>query len=290
MAQLLLVDFAIGPPGTPVPDDFYTPEGVRVTLPAASKLTMFGAKVGIEVPEKVGLTLPASATEVDVRGAAGANPPVALFIAPDGTLLKAFLTIKQPDHSIAAHYVSADPIARVELVYPNGEGVMFTLAALLGSAVPFFMRQVELTVIDPGVCQAIVYGETGTIEATEEQLPGLAEARRFIAGVAYKRNGSGMAKPKYPTPDELKQPFIKRAWDRCKKAADDAKNDDVGKCKHFVIWYSDDNGKTPSKKPTEIPDKWPYEQVDKIKGSWGPYEVNELGKDNIYVIKYCGVP
>jgi hypothetical protein len=171
-----------------------------------------------------------------------------------------------------------------------------TLTALTYKAVPKIMGRRIITAalrpegLDPDVCQAIVYGETGTIEAKEAQLDGLAEARRFIAGVAYKRSGSGLAKPKYPSSDELKQPFIKRAWDRCKTAAQDAKNDDVGTCKHFVIWYSDDNGKTPSKQPKEIEDKWPYEQTDKIKKSWGPYKVNELGKDNIYVIQYCGVP
>jgi hypothetical protein len=146
-----------------------------------------------------------------------------------------------------------------------------TLAALTYKAVPKIIghrvitRALRPEALDAGVCQAIVYGETGTIEAKETQLDELAEARRFIAGVAYKRNGSGLAKPKYPSADELKQPFIKRAWDRCKTAAQDAKDDDVGTCKHFVIWYSDDGGKTPSKQPKEIEDKWPYEQTDKIK-------------------------
>lgn len=171
-----------------------------------------------------------------------------------------------------------------------------TLTALIYKAVPkvaerrLVVQSLVSGPLDPAVCQAIVYGETGTIEAKEGQLDGLAEARRFIAGVAYKRNGSGVADPKYPTADELKQPFIKRAWDRCKIAAQDAMNDDVATCKHFVVWYSDDGGKTPSKQPRKIEDDWPYEQTDKIKKSWGPYKVNELGKDNIYVIKYCGVP
>jgi hypothetical protein len=144
--------------------------------------------------------------------------------------------------------------------------------------------------ISVSVCQGIVYAETGTIEAKAEQLTGLAEARRFIAGVAYKRDGTGVAKPKYPSDHDLQQPFIKRAWDRCSTAANDAQKDDVGDCKHFVIWYSDDNGKTPSHKPTEIQQPWPYDQSDKIKKSWGPYKVNELNGSNIYVFKYCGVP
>jgi hypothetical protein len=88
----------------------------------------------------------------------------------------------------------------------------------------------------------------------------------------------------------LKQPFIKKAWAGCKTAADNAQNDDVGDCKNFVIWYSDDNGKTPSHEPKEIPDSWPYDQADKITKSWGAYKVNELNGSNIYVFKYCGVP
>jgi hypothetical protein len=166
-----------------------------------------------------------------------------------------------------------------------------TAGALTYRAIPFTGRALgRAGMLDPDVCQAIVYGETGTIEVTQDQLEGLAEARRFIAGVAYKRNGLGLAKPKYPTSDELKQPFIRNAWTRCKTAAQDAKDDEVGTCNHFVIWYSDDAGKTPSKKPKRIRDNWPYDNANKIKKSWGPYTVNELGQDNIYVIQYCGVP
>ncbi|WP_205908955.1 hypothetical protein [Metarhizobium album] len=139
------------------------------------------------------------------------------------------------------------------------------------------------------VCQAIVYAETGTVEVTDDsKLPDLAAARRFIAGVAYKRGGSGVAKPKYPSADELKQPFIKKAWERCGQAAKDAAADDVGNCKHFVIWYSDD-GRTPSRTPSSMPASWPYDEKDKITQAWGPYKVNVLGADNIYVMKYCGV-
>jgi len=117
------------------------------------------------------------------------------------------------------------------------------------------------------------------------------DARRFIAGVAYKRNGGGMAPPKIPTESELQNPNTKAIWELCLTAAKDAANDDVGKCKNFVVWYSDDSGKTPSKSPSEIKDKWPYDQIDKIKESWGPFTSPITPKgDNIYVIKYCGVP
>lgn len=82
----------------------------------------------------------------------------------------------------------------------------------------------------------------------------LKEARRFIAGVAYKRNGSGMVPPKIPSDQELKNPNTKAIRDRCMTAASDAANDDVKICKHFVIWFFDGDGKTPSKKPEKIPD------------------------------------
>ncbi len=144
------------------------------------------------------------------------------------------------------------------------------------------------TGLDKKTCAGHVFGETSVLSSNA---PKLAEARRFIAGVAYKRKGSGMAPPKIPTDDELTNPNTKAIWERCLKAADDAAGDDVGTCKHFVIWFSDDNGKTPSKQPERITDDWPYDQVDKIKDNWGPFvsPVKPKGS-NIFVIKYCGVP
>ncbi|MGO7394580.1 hypothetical protein ACCS62_28460 [Rhizobium ruizarguesonis] len=114
--------------------------------------------------------------------------------------------------------------------------------------------------------------------------------RGKVIGAAYKRSGNGVAARKYATADELKQAFIPKAWDRCGQAAKDAAADDVGKCRHFVIWYSDDGGPTPSRSPKSMSASWPYDQTDEIKQAWGPYKVNELGADNICVIKYCGVP
>jgi hypothetical protein len=142
--------------------------------------------------------------------------------------------------------------------------------------------------LDQNTCAGHVFAETSVLSNNAAQL---ADARRFIAGAAYKRNGSGMAPPKIPSDDELGNPNTKAIWERCQKAAKDAASDDVKTCKHFVIWYSDDNGKTPSKKPSRIPDDWPYDQTDKIKGSWGPFNspIKPAG-DNIYVMKYCGVP
>jgi hypothetical protein len=142
--------------------------------------------------------------------------------------------------------------------------------------------------LDKETCAGHVFGETSVLSSNAAKL---AEARRFIAGVAYKRNGTGMAPAKIPTVDELKNPNTKAIWDRCLQAAGDAEGDDVGTCKHFVVWFSDDDGKTPSKKPSRITDDWPYDQTDKIKGSWGPFVSPVTPKgNNIFVIKYCGVP
>ncbi len=145
-----------------------------------------------------------------------------------------------------------------------------------------------LLALDEATCAGHVFGETSVLSKNASKL---VDARRFIAGVAYKRNGGGMAPPKIPTESELQNPNTKAIWEHCLTAAKHAANDDVGKCKNFVVWYSDDSGKTPSKSPSEIKDKWPYDQIDKIKESWGPFTSPITPKgDNIYVIKYCGVP
>jgi hypothetical protein len=141
--------------------------------------------------------------------------------------------------------------------------------------------------LDEKTCAGHVFAETSVLSNNAAKL---VQARRFIAGVAYKRNGSGMAPPKIPTDQELQNPNTKAIWERCQTAAKDAANDDVKTCKHFVIWYSDDDGKSPSKKPSRIPDDWPYDQTDKIKESWGPFTSPiEPKGSNIFVIKYCGV-
>jgi hypothetical protein len=133
MPQLLLVDFALGAPGTPVQPDLYTPEGVHVVLPNPSKIIMAGSKTGIEIPDKVALTLPYPASELAVRGGAWANAPAVRFLGTDGALLNTVQPTVQPDHGIAAQYASKVPIGGVALEYPTGEGVLFTLAAWLQS-------------------------------------------------------------------------------------------------------------------------------------------------------------
>ncbi|MER9971125.1 hypothetical protein [Mesorhizobium sp. M0060] len=291
MPGLLLVDFGFSMPGTPVPSLFTMPEGLTVKLPAPSSIVLAPSGLGIRIDTKVWLAPSTPLSSVEIRGGAGAQTPTVRFIDPKGGLLQAVKPVVNADQSFHAT-CSKGPIAQIQLDFPNAEGVIHSLAGILTRVGDRpFHRQVKIEVIDQSVCQAIVFGETATIELTgDSDLDGLAEARRFIAGVAYKRDGKGVAKPRYPSMEELEQPFIKRAWDRCEQAAKDSLMDDVGECKHFVVWYSDDNGKTPSKSPKKITDNWPYEQIDKIKESWGPYKVAELKASNIYVIKYCGVP
>jgi len=294
MGRLILVNFAIGAVGTPVAADFKTTEGIRVILPSPSVIKpVSSSRVGIAVLSDVELELPAIAKYITVAAYAGADSPRVDYIASDGSLVASHVTAKGADQLVQDGVSGHAPVARLILRGFDGEGILLNLAALIEDEQEKATALDDLSTlaVDSVICQAIVYGESGTIELLKgSDAPGLAEARRFIAGVAYKRSGQGLAKPKYPTADELKQPFIKKAWELCKTAADDAVSDDVKTCKHFVIWYSDDDGKTPSKSPKPIQDPWPYDQVDKITAHWGPYKVNELGKSNIFVIKYCGVP
>jgi hypothetical protein len=104
----------------------------------------------------------------------------------------------------------------------------------------------EALSLNQETCAGHVFGETSVLSNNADKLK---DGRRFIAGVAYKRNGAGMAPPVIPSDDDLKNPNTKAIWDRCMTAAKDAATDDVGTCKHFVIWFSDDDGKTPSRTP-----------------------------------------
>jgi hypothetical protein len=152
---------------------------------------------------------------------------------------------------------------------------------------PDIRPRLPLPALDRVVCAGHVFGRTRQLAGTDIKL---AEARRFIAGVAYKRGGSAMPPARIPSAADLEDPQTKVVWELCLKAADDAANEDVGNCLHFVIWFSDDTGKAPSKKPSRLPDDWPYEQADKIKGSWGPFVSPAApAGNNIFVMKYCGV-
>jgi len=160
----------------------------------------------------------------------------------------------------------------------------------------------EMKPISETACAGIVFGETSVLEG---DVIALAEARRYIAGVAYKRNGGGVSRPKIPSNDELKNPVTKTIWEKCVMAANDATKDDVQNCRHFVVWPSDDAGKTPSSSPKRMPANWPYDYS--AKKSWGPFKSNVPPKfmavtyerqdaaldntyENIYIFKYCEVP
>jgi len=100
-----------------------------------------------------------------------------------------------------------------------------------------------------------------------------------------------MAPPKIPSDGELANPNTKAIWERCQRAAKDAASDNVKTCKHFVIWYSDGNGKTRSKKPSRILDDWSYDQTDKIKGSWAPLPARSKPQVTTFTLSNtAGVP
>lgn len=163
------------------------------------------------------------------------------------------------------------------------------------------------TTLDEKTCAGIVFAETSVISPGGGGADALATARQFIAGVAYKRAGQGVAKPVIPSDDDLQNPNTQAIWTRCTTAAHNALSDDVGTCKHFVIWYSDDGGSTPSTTP-KMSASWPYDNEDKITTSWGPFTSaispsllstpagskarpprSAKAATNMFVFKYCGV-
>jgi hypothetical protein len=144
-----------------------------------------------------------------------------------------------------------------------------------------------LAPISEETCAGIVFNETSSLRPTS-----LPAARRFIASVAYKRKGHGMASPKKPTDNELANPIVKAIWGDCQKAAKESSADDPGSCINFVIWPSADNGKTPVQDP-KIGAGWPYDY--KSKDSFGPFKNPARTGDvpvseKVYVFKYCDVP
>ncbi len=142
--------------------------------------------------------------------------------------------------------------------------------------------------IERTTCAGHVFAETASLSGTPDKLK---EARRFIAGVACKRCGDGIAPAKFPSETDLQNPHVKEVWELCQAACKDAESDDVKECKNFVIWYSDDAGQSPSKSPSRMGADWPYDHSDKITASYGPFKnpIEPKG-ENIFVFKYCGVP
>ena len=121
----------------------------------------------------------------------------------------------------------------------------------------------------------------------------LQDAREKIAEIARKRGGQGVASPKIPNSDELKNDDVRRAWESAQQAAKDSKGKDCGNSDHFVLWPSSDHGKSPTDKP-KIPADWPYSEKDKISKSYGPFrKLSTSGDvppgDDIYIFIYTGV-
>jgi len=142
-------------------------------------------------------------------------------------------------------------------------------------------------------CAAIVYAETASLRKGTSDASVLHDARVWVAKIAYKRDGKGVAAGKTPGTEELKWSPAKTAWDDCKKAAKEAKGENAGTCRHFVIWPSDDNGKTPTAKPS-MGATWPYTEKSKITHGFGPLsnpvKVGDTPKsDKVYIFVYCGV-
>jgi hypothetical protein len=136
-------------------------------------------------------------------------------------------------------------------------------------------------------CAGIVYNETSGLRPVI-----MTDARVFIASVAYKRQGAGMADPKIPSSAELQNPTVRQIWSDCTNAAFLGLAINPGKCIHFVIWPSDDGGTSPTKTP-ELGHSWPYDYTPD--SSFGPYknpaQVGDVPvSDKIYIFKYCTVP
>ena len=141
------------------------------------------------------------------------------------------------------------------------------------------------------VCAEVVFGETSLLRAPGGNEDQLVAARRFIAGVVYKRyegHEGRFAPRQHPTADQLKNPQIAKHWSLCQTAATDASSDDIGACQHFVISWINSEGDGPSPDDTSIKDPWPIDYKANIKDKYGPFTRTDHG--DMYVFKYCGVP
>jgi hypothetical protein len=159
----------------------------------------------------------------------------------------------------------------------------------------FFAVPATAFAVDESTVAKIVYAETSGLRAIKDHEKAFADGREKIAGIAFKRDGKGMAKPVMPTAEELKFPPAKAAWDASQAAAKAAKGKDAGDCIHVFIWPSNDMGKTPDKKlkTKEIAD-WPFDEIKKMKSSYGPIscpkKVGDVPQsDTVYIFVYCGV-
>src|SRR6185437_11885743 len=130
MSQIVLIDFGFATPGTAVPDDFVTAEGMRVTLPRPSRMELSGTGVGVRIDTSVILIPAIPFDAVSIRAFAGANAPVVRFIDPSGVLISSVQTVKSPDQTVSIGLSDRGAIGRIDLDYPNGEGTIYAVAGV----------------------------------------------------------------------------------------------------------------------------------------------------------------
>lgn len=162
---------------------------------------------------------------------------------------------------------------------------------------------------DVNFIAGIVYGETSTVLAPKSQEK-MASSRKLIAEIACRRQDqgyqnfpNGVATSQRPSDSSLEDPNISKRWEACvvgqtegKKSFDEKKR--IGKdtkLRHFFMWPSDDEGKTPRTKVEGDPgnETWPFTEKDKIVQSFGPFTVQKPGStpagENIFIFIYDGV-
>ncbi|CAH1906094.1 hypothetical protein NTGHW29_750012 [Candidatus Nitrotoga sp. HW29] len=314
--RMIYDTFVTSSAGTKISEQYVTSKNITVNAPGENKVRDHNGLTYVSIGgTKATIVLPCLTTSVRVGLVQGTAAKATVRFIDEYSLQRAIVIPSKitPGGVYYVEYSGAASVISIEVEWPMGVeaglvDIIFVVDDMEETAAEddATMASIEtMASIDETTCSGIVFAETSILSGNTDDLNA---ARRFIAGVAYKRNGTGTAKPKIPSESDLANPITKAIWENCKTAAKSAANDDVGTCKHFVIWYSDDNGNTPSKFPKEIKDPWPYTQIDKIKQSWGPFkmpfppiftEFNEIAMqpldllnreiNNIYVITYCGV-
>lgn len=302
-SAIQLVFDELFPRGTSMVTDWTSPTGLRLTSPFPVEVRQDGPVTYAAVEGVAAIDWPATAQLAVLRLLTYAGHATARFLAADGSLVGLVTAYNTGGNLLQLHFNAEPGFVRAEISWVGNEGGLVDVTYALAPTL------VAAAAISEETCAGIVFGETSVLSGNGSDGPTvLASARQMIAAVAYKRNGQGVARPVIPTAADLTNPNTKRIWERCQAAALAAKADDVKTCKHFVVWYSDDKGKTPSTSP-KMDATWPYTEAAKITTSFGPlsspispleisrFPANQLddfvttaGATNLYVMQYCGVP
>lgn len=293
--------------GTQFPSVWQTRAGLVVEVPRPDFVRSTNGLVYSYVDSAASISWPEPTHFAVLRLFSGTAPPSVRFLSKENVLLgHQIATAISPACTFQAAIQSPNPISRAEITW-QAEGGLVDVTYERSSELMSATKTTAIA-IDARTCSGVVFAETSVLSGTGPTgADQLSMARMFIAGVAYKRNGQGVAKPVIPSDDELKNPNTKAIWEKCLDAAEKAKNNDVKSCQHFVLWYSDDAGKTPSEKP-KMDSDWPYSEISKIKESWGPFKTpiapqllpiylvtqfiqisTSAPVTNLYIFKYCGV-